>query len=127
MKGEFAAKTPDRLWVCGDSRKPSQCRIVWRRQTRCPYCRRVHPDVAAEQPEVMAQGSVKAASPATPQEDRPVTPTKYTLDDFQVGQHVTAQVGPERYPYVDHQGGGGRPQDSNSKIIPTARYFSASS
>jgi hypothetical protein len=51
----------------------------------------VHPDVAAEQPDVMAAGATKAAGPATPQEDRPVTPTKYALDDFAVGQHVTGQ------------------------------------
>jgi hypothetical protein len=32
----------------------------------------VHPDVAAEQPEVMAEVVAKARGPATPQEDRPV-------------------------------------------------------
>jgi hypothetical protein len=54
----------------------------------------VHPDVAAEQPDVMAQGAAKAAGPATPQEDRPVQPTRYTLDDFEIGQHVTAVTKP---------------------------------
>jgi hypothetical protein len=64
---------------------------------QCPTARRPHPsarvlgghpDVAAEQPEVMAQAVAKAAGPATPQEDAPLKPTKYTMDDFQVGQHV---------------------------------------
>jgi hypothetical protein len=51
----------------------------------------VHPDVVAEQPEVMAVGAAKVAGPASPQEDRPVQATQYTLDDFEVGQHITAK------------------------------------
>jgi hypothetical protein len=51
----------------------------------------VHPDVAAEQPEVAAQGAAKAAGPAGAQEDAPVKPTKYTLEDFTPGQHVTGE------------------------------------
>ena len=51
----------------------------------------VHPDVAEEQPEVMAQAAAKQAGPATPQEDRPIQSTQFTLDDFEVGQHVTVE------------------------------------
>jgi hypothetical protein len=42
--------------------------------------------VAAQQPEVMAQGAAKAAGRC------PLKPTKYTMDDFQVGQHVGGQI-----------------------------------
>jgi hypothetical protein len=45
--------------------------------------------VAAEQPDVMAQAAAKQAGPATPQEDAPLKPTKYTLDDFQARRAST--------------------------------------
>ena len=40
----------------------------------------------------MAQAVAKAAGPAAPQEDAPLKPTKYTLEDFAPGQHVTAKT-----------------------------------
>ncbi len=47
----------------------------------------------AEQPEVMAQAAAKAAGPMAPKEYQPIRPTKYSLDDFAVGQHVTGKAG----------------------------------